>query len=127
MDIQRIRSEVSQALTTFALVELHPTSQGGVCVKAGLQTSDGNTYFIAIYFVDYPNRMPSVYMTTPTLRSDSANVHRYKDGNICYLHQSMWNPGRHTVSDVLARSAKWLNKYDVWCRKGRWPGAELKH
>ena len=39
MDIPRIRSEVSQATTRFALVEAHPTNDGGVFVKAGLQTS----------------------------------------------------------------------------------------
>jgi hypothetical protein len=40
----------------------------------------------------------------------------------------MWNPGRHTLTFVLARLAKWLNKYDVWSANGgRWPGEEVKH
>jgi hypothetical protein len=62
MDIPRIRSEVLQATTKFALVEAHPTNDGGVFVKAGLQTSVGNMYIAAVYFQEYPNRMPSVYV-----------------------------------------------------------------
>jgi hypothetical protein len=125
MDIQRIQAEVTKARARFALVEAHPSSDGGVFVKAGLQTSAGHTYITAIYFPDYPNRMPSVFVTAPTLRSD--RPHQYKGGNICYLHPSMWNPGRHDLTFVLGRTAKWLNKYDVWCKTGRWPGAEVRH
>lgn len=125
MDIPRIRAEVLQATTRFALVEVHPTNEGGVFVKAGFQTSAGNMYIAAIYFQGYPTRMPSVYVTKPAIRDSSP--HRYKAGNICYLHPSMWNPGRHDVTFVLARTAKWLNKYDIWCLKGHWPGAEVEH
>jgi hypothetical protein len=124
MDIQRIRSEVIQATRTFAYVEAHPTNDGGVFVKAALQTSVCNTYIAAIYFPNYPSQMPRVYITRPALQ---ASPHRYKEGNICYLHPNMWNPGRHNLTFVLARTAKWLNKYDVWCIKGEWPGAEVLH
>jgi ubiquitin-protein ligase len=125
MDIQRIWREVRQATASFALVEAHPTDEGGVFVKTGLQTSAGKTYIASLYFTDYPYRMPQVYVTRPALRSDSP--HRYKDGNLCYLHPTMWNPGLHDLTFVLARIAKWLNKYDVWCISGSWPGAEVKH
>jgi hypothetical protein len=37
-------------------------------VKAGLQTSVGNMYIAAIYFKQYPNRMPSVFITKPVIR-----------------------------------------------------------
>jgi len=125
MDIYRIRSEVIQAAATFAFVELHPTNDGGVFVKAALQTSAGKAYFISIAFLDYPNRMPQVFVTHPTLRP---NPHIYREGNICYLHPNMWNPGHHTLAFVLGRAAKWLNKYDVWVANGgKWPGAEVRH
>ena len=125
MDIKRIKFEVVQATRNFALVEDYPTQEGGVFVKTALQTSVGNMYIATIYFPDYPHRMPSVYITAPTLRSDSP--HRYNGGNICYLHPSMWNPGRHNLTFVLGRTAKWLNKYDIWRQKGIWPGAEVPH
>ena len=125
MDIQRIRSEVTQATTEFALVEAHPTNEGGVFVKTGLQTSVGNVYVAAIYFPNYPSQMPKVFITKPGLLPGTG--HQYNDGNICYLHPNMWNPGRHNLTFVLKRIAKWLNKYEVWRWRGEWPGAEVKH
>jgi hypothetical protein len=124
MDILRIHSEVIQATSSFAYVEAHPTNDGGVFVKAALQTSVGNTYIAAITFPNYPSQMPKVFIAKPTLFE---SPHRYNDGNICYLHPNMWNPGRHNLTFVLARTAKWLNKYDVWCTTRVWPGAEVKH
>lgn len=126
MDIQRIRTEVVYAARQFAYVEAHPTTDGGVYVKAVMRTSAGKNYFLAIYFNDYPSRMPQVYVTNPTLRP-TGNNHMYREGNICFLHPNMWNPGRHTLTFVLARAAKWLNKYDCWAVTGRWPGAEVPH
>jgi ubiquitin-protein ligase len=126
MDIQRIRAEVAQASTAFGLVEARPTSDGlGIFVKAGLQTSVGNLYVISINFQNYPNQMPNVTVTQPSLRFFTP--HRYNNGNVCYLHPSMWNPGQHDLTFVLARVAKWLNKYEVWSAKGKWPGAQMAH
>ena len=125
MDIQRIRYEVRDALTYFAWVEVHPTVDGGVAVKAAMQTSVGNVYTILIDFPNYPSQMPRVTITQPALRAYCP--HRYNTGHVCYLHPSMWNPGRHNVMFVLQRVAKWLNKYEVWCVKNCWPGAEVRH
>lgn len=124
MSVSRIYSEVQAATAHFALVEVHPTSAGGVFVKAGFQTSAGNTYFTKILFPNYPSGMPHVFVTTPSLGN---TPHRYTDGHLCYLHPNMWNPGKHNLTFVLGRVAKWLNKYEVWRVKGYWPGAEIKH
>jgi ubiquitin-protein ligase len=124
MDLTRIRFEFSEAQRTFAYVELHPTSDGKVYAKTALQTGN-QMYVLSIKFPDsYPNEMPRVYVDAPSL---TASPHRYQTGNICYLHPSMWNPGIHNLSFVIARSAKWLNKYEVWRRNGKWPGAEIRH
>ena len=69
--------------------------------------------------------MPKVFITKPSVQPGTG--HQYKEGNICYLHPNMWNPARHTLEFVLGRTAKWLNKYEVWRVKGIWPGAEIKH
>jgi hypothetical protein len=125
MDIQRIRAEVQVAATSFGWVEVHPTAVGGVAVKTAMQTSIGNVYTAVLQFPNYPSQMPSVTVTQPAIRAGCP--HRYNTGAICYLHPNMWNPGRHNVTFVLARLAKWLNKYEVWCARGYWPGAELAH
>lgn len=124
MSIQRIYNEVGIAARQFALVEAHPTNEGGVYVRAALQTSVGNTYFMSITFANYPSSMPKVFITRPAL---AASPHRYPNDQICYLHPNMWNPGRHDLMFVLMRSAKWLNKYEVYRVTGNWPGAEVLH
>ena len=124
MDIRRINYEASRACEQFAVVEVHPTGNGGVFIKAALQTSAGRTYVASVDLVNYPSRMPQVFITAPRLL---APPHRWQDGNICYLHPNMWNPGRHDLTFVLARTAKWLNKYEVWRETGNWPGAKLSH
>jgi hypothetical protein len=117
MDIMRINREFSDAVKTFAMLELRPTTDGNVFAKTALQTGS-STYVLSVRFPDsYPNEMPALL----------ASPHRYNAGNICYLHPSMWNPGVHNLTFVIARAAKWLSKYEVWRVKGGWPGAEIKH
>src|SRR5256885_1422634 len=119
MDISRIQREFTEALQTFSMVELRPTTDGNVYAKTALQTGAG-TYVLSIRFPDnYPNEMPRVYIDAPAI---TTSPHRYNGGNICYLHPSMWNPGVHNLKFVIARAAKWLGKYEVWRVKGEWPG-----
>jgi ubiquitin-protein ligase len=126
MDIVRIQREFADAQRTFALVELHPTVDGKVYARTALQTSNGKNYVLSIKFTDnYPNEMPRVFIDAPTI---AHAPHRYQGGHLCYLHPSMWNPGAHNLTFVIARAAKWLNKYEVWRSNGYvWPGAEIKH
>ena len=124
MDITRIQREFSEAQKTFAIVELHPTTDGNVYARAALQTGSG-TYVVSIRFPDsYPNEMPRVFVDAPTI---TTAPHRYQGGHICYLHPSMWNPGAHNLTFVIGRAAKWLTKYEIWRNQGKWPGAEIKH
>jgi ubiquitin-protein ligase len=124
MDIYRIQREFAEAQNTFAFVELHPTTDGKVFAKTALQTVN-SMYVLSIRFPDnYPNEMPRVYVDAPTITNAP---HRYNGGFICYLHPSMWNPGTHHLTFVIARAAKWLSKYEVWRAGGGWPGAEIKH
>ena len=74
MDITRIQHEVRGAYQHFAMVELHPTTAGGVFVKAALSTSAGSTYVLAITFENYPNVMPEDTVTSPAMVS---GPHRY--------------------------------------------------
>jgi hypothetical protein len=120
-DVQRVRAEVMLAKTHFAHVESDGSES---LVRAALHTSVGNTYVAELELTNYPSRMPSVFIRAPQL---GTSPHKYKSGNICYLHPTMWNPGRHNLTFVLARVAKWLNKYDIYRQTGRWVGAELEH
>ena len=124
MNLIRIQAEFDKARQDFSWVELYPTLDGKLCVKAALQPSS-QIYIITINFPDsYPCEMPRVFVTKPVI---DLSPHLYKTGNICYLHPTMWNPGVHNLSFVIQRAAKWLAKYDVWKRDRVWPGAEIKH
>jgi ubiquitin-protein ligase len=124
MDVSRINREFAEAQRTFAYLELHPTTDGKVYAKTALQTVSA-MYVLSIKFPEtYPNEMPRVFVDAPTITNAP---HRYNGGNICYLHPSMWNPGAHNLTFVIARAAKWLSKYEVWRTRGAWPGAQIKH
>jgi ubiquitin-protein ligase len=124
VDVDRIQREFVKAQNSFQYLELHPTIEGKVFAKTALQTP-AQLYVLTIRFPEhYPSEMPRVYVDAPPI---NYSPHMYREGNICYLHPSMWNPGFHDLSFVIARAAKWLNKYEVWKRTTRWPGAEIRH
>ncbi len=125
MNLFRIRKEYNEARQKFLYIEFHPTSDGNVYVKVALQAAE-QLYIASIRFPDtYPNRMPEVYIAKPQFVMSPP--HLYNTGSICYLHPRMWNPGIHDLSFVVGRTAKWLNKYEVWKRTGTWPGASISH
>ena len=126
MDIARIQREFAEAQRHFAPSNCGPTTDGKVYAKTALQTGpDGNTSFPSGFPTITPTKCRA--FTSTRLRSRNA-PHRYQGGHICYLHPSMWNPGAHNLAFVIARAAKWLNKYEVWrSNGGKWPGAQIRH
>lgn len=124
MNLSRIQQEIANAQQHFDYVEAHPTDIGGLMVLVALQTSQ-TLYTLAVAFPHtYPNAMPDVFVRRPSL---VYSPHRYQNSQICYLHPSLWNPGRHNLRFVIARAAKWLAKYEVYRVTGVWPGAGIRH
>lgn len=124
MDLQRIQREFRQAIEHFPYLEALPTNTGGLYVKAALQTAVGRIYVIAITFQGYPSEMPKITVLKPEITHWK---HRYQAGNICYMHPSMWNPGRHDLKFVLAQAAVWLNKHEIYTHNCSWPGPGIAH
>ena len=124
MNLQRIRSEIQEAIRHFPNIESYGTPDGGLYIKAALQTSVGQMYVLAVTFVGYPSEMPKVKVITPAV---THTKHMYPGGNICYMHPNVWNPAKHDLQFVLAQTAVWLNKHEVYNRTGRWPGPGLAH
>ena len=124
MNLARTFQEIVAAQRYFDYVESHPTVEGGVMALIALETSR-HVYTLAVSFPEsYPNVMPEVHVRKPTLR---ASPHRYPNNRICFLHPYMWNPGRHDLTFVIQRAAKWLAKYEVYQQTGKWPGAGIGH
>ena len=124
MNLGRIRRDIAAAQMYFDYVEERPTLAGGLMALVALQTSR-RIYTLGVTFPEaYPNAMPEVEVRKPALEW---SPHTYTSGQICYLHPHMWNPGRHDLTFVIQRAAKWLAKYDIYRRTGKWSGAELEH
>lgn len=124
MNVHLIRSEIQRAMEHFPNIETHTTVEGGIYIKAALQTSVGQIYVISMTFRAYPSEMPKVIVITPAV---THGKHMYTAGHICYMHPNMWNPAKHDVKFVLAQAAVWLNKHEVYKQKGIWPGPGLAH
>ncbi len=124
MDLARVRRDIAAARQYFDYVEGSATAVGGLMALVALQTSR-RIYTLGVSFPEsYPNAMPEVQVRMPAL---SWSPHTYTNGRICYLHPHMWNPGRHDLTFVIQRAAKWLAKYEVYRQTGTWRGAELEH
>lgn len=124
MNVPRIRQEIRAAAEHFPNIETFTTTDGGVYIKAVLQTSVGQMYVVMVTFSGYPSTMPKVKVIAPAVMH---NMHMYNGGYICYMHPSVWNPGRHDLLFVLAQAAVWLNKHEIYIAKGVWPGPSLSH
>lgn len=124
MNLVKIREEILAAQQYFDYVEGQPTDEGGVMALIALETSR-HVYTLAVFFPkSYPNEMPKVHVRRPALRP---SPHMYSNDRICFLHPHMWNPGRHDLTFVIQRVAKWLAKYEVYQQTGNWPGAGIAH
>ena len=124
MNVLRVRTDIQQAVSHFPNIETHSTIDGGVYIKVLLQTSVGQMYVISVTFVGYPSETPRVRVISPVV---THRKHMYDGGNICYMHPSLWNPAKHDITYVLAQTAVWLNKHEVYQTKGVWPGPGLVH
>lgn len=124
MDVQRIRREIQQAMEQFPNIEIHTTIDGSIFIKALLKTSVGQMYVISVTFAGYAAEIPRVTVLSPTVKH---NEHIYTGRHICFMHPSLWNPAKHDLVYVLAQSAVWLNKHEVYKQTGIWPGPALAH
>jgi hypothetical protein len=52
--------------------------------------------------------------------------HYFNDGSICIMRLDQWRR-IYTVALVVAKTAIWLGKYELWKREGRWPGLGQRH
>lgn len=96
-------------------------------VSGELKTNHGNFYEIRVKLdPNYPYILPGVYLVNHTL--ELRCPHKFSRNKVCVMHQNQWSPAL-SLAFVVAKTAIWLSKYDVWRTTGkkRWPGREQPH
>jgi hypothetical protein len=128
MDLRRDRWAVEQekVRAKFPGFRFYAARSGQiVSVKGNLYTSYGNTYLVKIVIPQrYPYEMPAVSLVNHTLEPDCP--HKFLSGNICLMKSEQWSTVM-SIALIIAKTAKWLHKYDYWKRHGTWPGREQEH
>lgn len=93
--------------------------------EGALDTQYNNTYGIRIVLDNYPFALPKVFPRGWIIQAEV--IHRYTDGSLCIMRADQWRR-YFTAALVVAKTAIWLNKYELWKRNGhQWPGLEQRH
>jgi len=103
----------------FTLAE--SAAAGVYAVATGkLSTFAGRSYRLRITLPSaYPHALPKINPDGWTPRHNPHVI----GGGLCVMRSSQWNSFM-SVAFVVAKSALWLNKYEVFLDKGIWPGPE---
>jgi len=101
-------------------------SNGNIAAAQGtLDTQYGNTYAIRVDLLHYPFSLPSVRPKDWTIHPSAP--HKFSSGEICIMRSVQWRT-YFTVALVVAKTAIWLAKYELWKRNGHvWPGLGQSH
>jgi len=111
-----------------AFPAFHLLRRDGVIVAAegAIDTQNDNTYGIRIDLTGFPYALPKIF-PKDGWTVHPAVKHKYADGSLCIMRAAQWRTP-FTVAFVVAKTAIWLAKYEMWKRNGNvWPGREQKH
>ena len=92
---------------------------GKVTAVEGAFIINGTHYGIRVEIPDnYPYSIPIVY---PVGWNPVGAPHRYHGGDLCLMKKSQWS-ATYSISLILKKAAKWVNKYLSWKVDKEWPG-----
>jgi ubiquitin-protein ligase len=85
-----------------------------------LETFTGKSYRLRIVLAkSFPHSLPTIQ---PSGWVPRTNPHLIR-GGLCVMTSSQWTSFMSTAF-IVAKSALWLNKYEVFLDRGIWPGPE---
>lgn len=120
---RRLHNEQQKLAQNFRQFSFLSDRNGALYVGGALRTNVGQLYQIRIELPpDYPHSIPFVF----PVGWEANCPHAYKAGNLCIMRPDQWRPVL-SLAFVVAKVAIWLNKYDVYRKKGYWPGNEQQH
>jgi ubiquitin-protein ligase len=120
----RIHVEQQKLAERFPSVKLYRADDGEISARGVLRTNVGEVYGFQILLPrDYPHSIPTIF---PIGWDASSCPHSYVAGNLCIMRPEQWRPF-YSLALVVAKTALWLNKFDVFRVRGYWPGNEQQH
>ncbi|GII88927.1 hypothetical protein Ssi03_69170 [Sphaerisporangium siamense] len=121
---KRLYLEQQKLKTYFPQFGFSQSSRTGeLGVTGRLRTNSGARYPLSLQLTEnYPYEFPYVF----PVGWDSTCPHVYPAGNLCIMRPDQWRPF-YSIAFAIAKSAIWLNKFEVFKRRGYWPGNEQDH
>jgi ubiquitin-protein ligase len=120
---KRLYTEQQKLAENFRQFSFVRDRRGEVNVTGALRTNAGKVYEVKIELPpDYPHSIPFIIPVGWKAKCP----HVYTAGNLCIMRPDQWRP-IFSLAFVVAKTAIWLNKYDVYHKKGYWPGNEQQH
>jgi hypothetical protein len=126
-DLSRPRMTVEQdkLRAFFPGMQFFATNGRVSSVQGYLKTNRGTSYHVRLEIPsDYPLSLPTVFLAYLIDAGD--HKHMWNDGSICIMRRSQWSSS-YSLALLIARTAKWANKYEIWKYTGSWPGSEQAH
>ncbi|MBK8945344.1 MAG: hypothetical protein IPM32_08755 [Ignavibacteriae bacterium] len=120
----RIIAEKRKLKMFFPQFEFYGIDKKITSVRGLLTTNLNNSYNVRISVTDsYPYEIPIIELID--FEIDEECPHKYYAGNLCIMRPDHWS-SVYSLAYVVARTAVWLNKYDIWRRNGKeeWPGKD---
>ena len=99
-------------------------SRSGKLRARGVLRSNLRTEFpVKIKVPDgYPHTIPTIH----AVGWDPTCPHVYVNDSLCIMKPEQWKPF-YSIALVVAKTALWLNKFEVYQARGYWPGNEQEH
>jgi|SRR5713101_2103435 len=114
-----------QKLRIFPAFELLASNGQIVAAEGALDTQYNNSYGIRLELGNYPLALPTIRPKGWTVHPDAP--HKFTDGSLCVMRSDQWRK-HFTVALIVAKTAIWLSKYELWKRNGhQWPGLGQRH
>ncbi|MBO3747398.1 hypothetical protein J5X84_15075 [Streptosporangiaceae bacterium NEAU-GS5] len=96
---------------------------GSLAVSGSLRTNSGYVYALRIELGEhYPHQIPHIR----PVGWNSTCPHVYESGALCIMRPDQWR-SIFSIAFVVAKSAIWLNKFEVYRQRGYWPGNAQPH
>jgi len=109
----------------FPQIRFYASGGTVTSVQGYLKTSYGNSYYIKIAISsEYPYEKPTITLPNTTIKAGCP--HKFVNDTICVMKAEQWS-STYSLAFMVAKTALWVNKYDLWQRKGYWAGKGQPH